>query len=206
MSGILFSNERERAVEQDIVRAFGSSIIEFEAVLFQKFLFISSYHSLVTDKMFRRILNDMHAKGYLSPTEFNNKRCWRRQVVLDDLESGDITPEEFEQVFQERSIMPTSGGSSPITKGIVSDSSSVAEAIRQAMISKVYDGVHPTAAAKQDIQLHAQHMRRALSNSPEELREYVRIHVPSLMDEIEQILREKGENVVLLGLRILSTS
>jgi len=202
---MLFSNESERVIEQDIIRAFGSSIIEFEAVLYQKFLIISASHSLVSEKMFRKMLNDMHAKGYISPTEFNNKRCWSRQVVLEDLESGEITPDEFEEVFQERKVIATSGGSSPMTKGLVSDSSTVAEEIRRALISKLFDGKQ-TPNAKQDIQQHAMYMRKALSNSSEEFLEYIRRNVPLVLEDMEQILREKGENVVLLSLRIVGTS
>ncbi len=203
---MLISNKNEAIIEQDIIRAFGSSIIEFEAILYQKFLIISASHSLVPEKMFRKFLNDMHAKGYLTPTEFNKKRCWKRQVVLEDLESVEITPDEFEQVFQERAVIATSGVSSPITKGLVSDSSTVADEIRKTMISKLYEGKSLGPAAYQEIQMHAKHMRKALSNSSEELLEYVKRNVPSMLEEMEQILKQRGENVVLLGLRIVSTS
>ncbi|MFW9932606.1 MAG: hypothetical protein ACFFDR_08110, partial [Candidatus Thorarchaeota archaeon] len=182
------------------------SIIEFEAILYQKFLILSASHSLISEKMFRKLLNDMHAKGYISPTEFNKMRCWKRQVVLEDLESREITPDEFEQVFRERAIIATSGGSHPITKGIVSDSSTVADAIRKAMIAKLYEGKPLDIRKSQDIQMHAKHMRKALTSSSEEFLEYIKQNVPSLLEDMEQILREKGENVVLLGLRIVSTS
>jgi len=49
-----------------VVRAFGWSIIEFEAVLFQKFLAMSAPYSLMTEDVFRKHLKNMESKGYLA--------------------------------------------------------------------------------------------------------------------------------------------
>jgi hypothetical protein len=198
---------QEKAIEQDVITAFGSSIIEFEAVLYQKFLIISATHSLVSDKMFRRILNDMHAKGYISPTEFNHKQCWRRQVVAEDLESGEISPEEFEGVFREKDTLMSTVGSRPIIgKSMVSDSSSVAEEIRRAMAVNLYSGSSHDSGTQKDMQTQAMEMRRALSHSSEKFLEYVKRNVPELLEPMQAILREKGEDVMLLGLRIVATT
>ncbi|MDF1538687.1 MAG: hypothetical protein P1Q69_07275, partial [Candidatus Thorarchaeota archaeon] len=83
MSEVQLPDDLERNIERDIVSAFGSSLIEFEAVLLQKFLMLSAAHSLITDRMFRKYLVQMHAKGYVTPVDFQGKRCWKRLIVED---------------------------------------------------------------------------------------------------------------------------
>lgn len=207
VTGERYSEMQEKLIEQDVIMAFGSSIIEFEAVLFQKFLIISAAHSLVSEKMFRRILNDMHAKGFISPTELNHKQCWKRQVVAEDLESEEISPEEFEGVFREKDmLMPTIGSRPVVGKAMVSDSSVVAEEIRKAMTVNLYPGKSHDLSTQKDMQRQATEMRRALSHSSEKFLEYVKRNVPELLEPMQAILREKGEDVMLLGLRIVATT
>ena len=71
MSIGMHSEDAEREIEAGIVRAFGWAVIEFEAVLFQKFLVMSATSSLMTEEMFRKYLKDMEAKGYISPVNFH---------------------------------------------------------------------------------------------------------------------------------------
>ena len=66
MSHAYDSEEMEREIEIGIVSAFGWAVIEFEAVLFQKFLVMSGPTSLITEDMFRKYLLNMEAKGFVS--------------------------------------------------------------------------------------------------------------------------------------------
>ncbi len=199
------TKEDRSIIEQDVIRAFGSSIIEFEAVLYQKFLMISATHSLISEKDFKRILNDMHAKGYITPTEFQQRRCWKRQIVLEDLEIGELTPDEFEQVFKERDLIVTAT-ETPVRprERIVSNSSSIAEFIETTMLKKLYGGRLSDPTATKNIKKHADLMRKALCNSERDFLEYVRRNTPLILEDMKQILREKGEDVVILGLRLVS--
>jgi len=197
----------ETIIERDIISAFGSSIIEFEADLYQKFLRISAATSLFSETQFKKALRDLHAKGYLSPTEFNGRSCWKRLIVLDDLEKSQITPAEFEDVFRKKPLMSTSGGNEQGRKqGIVSNSSLVAEELRKTMLTSLSSKRSIGRDTRDDIQTHAMQMRKALSNSSEEFLRYVRKNLPTLLEPMQAILKENGENVVLLGLRIVSTT
>ena len=69
------SEDQEREREIGIVRAFGWAVIEFEAVLFQKFLMMSAKTSLMTEDMFRKHLKSMEAKGFVAPIDFQGSQA-----------------------------------------------------------------------------------------------------------------------------------
>jgi hypothetical protein len=207
VSGLNLPENEERIVELDIVRAFASSIIEFEAVLYQKFLMQSASHSLVTDKMFRKYLNQMHAKGYLTPVEFQGKRCWKRLIVEDDLEVRDLTPEEVRRVLREgQALIPQYTEREPPKETVVSDTNIVAEKIRSTMLTTLYSDGPVTPETLKELQYHVNRMRKALNDGPDIFLKYVRRNIPSILEPMEQILRSKGETVLLLGLRIAGAS
>lgn len=68
MSENAAAEERENGIETSVVHSFGSAIIEFEDVIFQKFLIMSGPNSVVTKEQFGRILSRMHSKGYVAPS------------------------------------------------------------------------------------------------------------------------------------------
>lgn len=202
MSGLNQSEYDERMIELDIVRAFASSIIEFEAVLYQKFMLFSAAHSLVTEQMFRKILNQMHAKGYVSPIEFQGKRCWRRLIVEDDLEISDLTPEEVRKVLREgQALVPQYIDKTTHKESVVSDTNIVAEEIRRIMISTLFSGKPITPETLKQLQYHVNKMRKALTEGQDVFLKYVRRNIPGMLEPMEQILKSKGETVLLLGLR-----
>ena len=85
MSHAYDSSDLEREIEIGIVSAFGWSVIEFEAVLFQKFLVMSGPTSLITEDMFRQYLRNMEAKGYVSRERVHGERAFRRLLAEEDL-------------------------------------------------------------------------------------------------------------------------
>jgi hypothetical protein len=123
-------------------------------------------------------------------------------VVLDDLEKTYITPDEFEDVFRERMILSPSPATSDaeVKKGIVSNSSNVAEEIRNAIMKSL----SRDSDTQREIQIHASQMRKALSNSSQEFLSYIKKNLPDILEPMESILKEKGENLVLLGLQRVS--
>ena len=66
----------ERDIESGIIRSFGHSIIDFELILFQKFLNMSGPHSVTTEAIFRKHLTLMHAKGF---------QQWKRLIPLNTI-------------------------------------------------------------------------------------------------------------------------
>ena len=207
MSGLNLPEKEERVIELDIVRAFGSSLIEFEAVLRQKFLMFSAVHSLVTDKMFRKYLNQMHAKGYVAPVDFQGKKCWKRLIVEDDLEARDLTPEEVLRVLREgQTLIPQYMEQSSRRKSLVSDSNVVAENIRRTMLTTLYSDRPLTPETLKELQYHVNRMRKALTDGPDVFLKYVKRNIPSILEPLEQILRSEGENVLLLSLRLVGAS
>ena len=97
MSYGLHADDQEREIEIGIVSAFGWAVIEFEAVLFQKYLLMSAPRSLITEDMFRKYLMNMEAKGFVSPIEFQGKKAWKRLVIESEIEEPAMTPEEVKE-------------------------------------------------------------------------------------------------------------
>ena len=97
MSHAYDSEEMEREIELGIVSAFGWAVIEFEAVLFQKFLVMSGPTSLITEDMFRKYLLNMEAKGFVSPVDFQGRKAWKRLVIESEIEEPAMTPEDVKE-------------------------------------------------------------------------------------------------------------
>jgi len=207
LSEVQLPEDMERDIEREIVRAFGSSLIEFEAVLLQKFLMLSAAHSLITDKMFRKHLNNMHAKGYATPVDFQGKRCWKRLIVEDDLDVIDLTPEEVKHVLRHgQPLIPQYTDRSTPIGALVSDSSKIANEIRHMIRSGHYAGKPLTPETLVEIQQHAKYMHKALFDSSEEFLKYVKRNMPSILEPLSHMLRSKGENVLLISLRLIGAS
>ncbi len=194
----------ERNIENGIIRSFGYSIIEFEMMLFQKFLNISGPHSITTETIFRKHLTRMHAKGYVMPVEFQGKRCWKRLVIEDDLHEEIPTPEEILEVIerarQKAKVEPRT------SKKLVTMSMTMADDILRFLESALTEEDDYGKIAKTRIRIHVKKMRRALSSSESELIDYIRLNVPSFRNPMKQLLSTKGPELVMLSLRIIEST
>lgn len=77
--------EKPNPIELDIIRSFGWSIIETELILFERYIKLSSFRSLTTIKGFKKYLNEMVAKGFLTQETLHGQRAYRRILLEDDL-------------------------------------------------------------------------------------------------------------------------
>ena len=208
MSEVPPSEEIEREIERDIIRSFGSSVIEFEAVLFQKFVILAGPQSVLTEGMFRKHLTRMHSKGYISPLEFQGKRSWKKLVVEDEIEEERQSPDDIEDVLRlSLSIPPESKRTAPLPKEkLVSESSIIADNLRQTILGRLPEEGQINQSRQIQLNEHIRGMRRALSVSRRGFLQYVINNVPNLRVPMVEILDSKGEEVLLLSLRILETN
>ena len=79
------STDKPNPVEVDIMRSFGWSVIETELILFERYIKLSSFRSLTTIKGFKKYLNEMVAKGFLTQETLHGQRAYRRLLLEDDL-------------------------------------------------------------------------------------------------------------------------
>ena len=198
--------EREKDAETSVVHSFGSAIIEFEETIFQKFLIMSGPNSLMTKERFSKILSRMYSKGYIAPLEFLGRRAWRRLVVEDRLEDKlePIAPQKTSESGSTRSPRPERVHRKT-NERLVSESRLMAEDLLKTMTGKLLGGRDLDARARQVLMKHAAGMRRALTESREGFIDYVRSNTPSMSEPIQQILNSKGEELLLLGLRLIET-
>ncbi|MHA1481125.1 MAG: hypothetical protein ACTSQZ_06860 [Candidatus Thorarchaeota archaeon] len=205
MSGTFVPSDQNGSIERDgIIQSFGSSIIEFEAVLYQKFLRLSGAHSLTSEKGFRKLLSEMHADGYIAPIEFQGKQCWKRLVIEDDLQE-ELSPEEVQRIFSEGSAKKKR--SRPVLQErLVSDSSLIADEILTLIRKKLLRGRILDDQANRVVKDLVEGLRRALAESMMRFVEYVDEYVPMLRETLMQIARSKGEDILLLSLRKIEAS
>lgn len=208
MSLGMHSDDFEREIEIAIVRSFGWSIIDFEAALFQKFLLLSAATSLMTEDMFRKHLKSMQAKGYVVPVDFQGKKAWKRLVISSDIDEPEMTPDEvrefMEHAMEKQSVKKDKGG--PKGEKTVSESKALAERIILTLekgISKKYQ--RKKKIGEPSLLDHVEAMHKALSVSKEDFLEYIRRNVPSIYRDMERYLSSKGEEAMLLSLRVIES-
>ncbi len=194
----------ERNIENGVIRSFGYSIIEFEPILFQKFLNISGPHSVTTEAIFRKHLTRMHAKGYVMPLEFQGKRCWKRLVIEDDLREEIPTPEEIlkviERAKQKAKVEPRT------SKKLVTVSMTMADDILRFLKIALTEEDDDSEMTETRVRVQVRRMRRALTSSESELIDYIRVNVPSFRKPMKQFLSTKGPELVMLSLRIIEST
>ena len=206
--GLEASEEAEKDIERGVVRAFGSALIEFEAVLFQKYLMLSASRSITSEDDFRKYLRKMHAKGYLTPMEFQNKKVWKKLIVESDIDEHALTPEQIQEILEQAKIA-TGKGRNYLPKArehLVSESKIMAEDLKDAIKSKLAKIEGRDKATESRVLQHVRRMRRALTDSKRGFLEYVRLNLPDLSRPMEKILDTKGEDILLLSLRIIEVS
>jgi len=199
-------DELYKGMEVDIIRSFGWAIIEFEASLFQKYLQLSGANSIITEPQFKKYLKEMHAKGYVSPLDFQGKRAWRKLVIESDLEEELQDEEEIRRIIEkarETRKRLKKKRMSPHDK-LVTESRVIAEEILRTLKRKVITGEVTGTEATDVLLRHVRGMRRALADSSAEFLEYVKTNIPSMTKPMEKILDSKGEDVLLLSLRLIA--
>lgn len=68
-------------IEDAILLAFGNSIIDFEATLYEKFLQLTNGVA-VTCHEFKEHLTNMEERGIIVSADFMGKRCWSKNPEL----------------------------------------------------------------------------------------------------------------------------
>jgi hypothetical protein len=200
-------DELNREIERAIVRSFGWSIIDFEAILYQKFLVLSASTSLMTEDMFRKHLKNMQAKGYVVPVDFQGKRAWKRLVIETDIDETIMTPEEVRQ-FMERAMEKKTDNkerNEPKSENVVSESKSLAQNIIKYLEEDLSKRQNKKRFGDPTLIDYIEGMHRTLAESKEDFLTYVRLHIPSVYRNIERMLESKGEEVLLLSLRVIES-
>ncbi|MEM2141839.1 MAG: hypothetical protein QXS20_00445 [Candidatus Thorarchaeota archaeon] len=183
-------------LERDVITAFGHAVVEFEAALYQKFIMMSSGHSLITVEEFRKILQEMYAKGYISPLDLLGKKAWKKLVIEDRIDDA-LVPRR----------MMMSGETPPErmvkTKGrVVTESRWVADQIMEALSRSRFTSKSPEKRMV-ELQKHLLEMRKALTVSQNEFMSYVDRHFPDVKEDLANLLRSRGDQMLLLGIRVL---
>ncbi|TXT57576.1 MAG: hypothetical protein BAJATHORv1_10278 [Candidatus Thorarchaeota archaeon] len=191
----------EQEIERAIIRSFGYSIIEFEPVLFHKFLIVAGAHSAITPEKFRSHLMKMHSKGYVSPLEFQGKRSWRKLIVEDQ-----IINDSDSEIEKSIAPMETKRKIAPPRDRVVTESRILADDMLKIIESKLrQEGLKEKELDKLASE-HVQNMRRALSRSEELFFQYVQDVLPTLFDSFAALLKSKGTDILLPALRYLECS
>jgi len=204
----MHSEDIEREIEIAVVRAFGWSIIEFEAILFQKYLVMSAVSSLMTEDMFRKRLKDMEAKGYITPVDFQGKRAWKRLVIESDIDEEPLTPEEVRAFIEKAKLSEKTKGElqKPMSDHVVSESKVLAERILRYLEMSMPSRIKIKRQIGEPTLLdHIEAMRHALVDSNEAFLKYIRKNLPRVYEDMEKLLNSKGEEVLLRSLRIIES-
>jgi len=208
MSKGMRSKEMEREIEIGVVRTFGWAVIEFEAVLFQKFLVMSARSSLMTEDMFRKHLLSMEAKGYISPVKFQGKRAWKRLVIESEIDEQVMTPEEIKDIIEKAKLdsKKKKAQKKPQSEKVVSESKAIAEIIlrylEKGMPSRV---IVKRKIGESTLIDHVEAMHHALVDSRENFLQYVRNNLPRVYEDLDKLLKSNGEEVLLRSLRMVES-
>ena len=206
MSNGLDADDLEREIEVGIVSAFGWAVIEFEAVMFQKFLLMSGPTSVITEEMFRKYLMNMEAKGYVSPVDFQGKRAWKRLVIETDTEEPAMTPEEVREfIAKAQAVSKKDKKRDFSSEHRISESKKLAD-----NIIRTLEQIIPKAKVRRkqwepSLINHIEGMHKALIESKEEFLRYLKKNIPSAYVPMKKILNSNGEEILLLSLRVIES-
>ncbi len=199
------SEDLEREREIGIVGAFGWAVIEFEAVLFQKFLIMSGPTSFITEEMFRKYLLNMEAKGYISPLEFQGKRAWKRLVIETEIEEPAMTPEEVIKFIAEAQEAGKKKKKKKAGEHRIQESKTLADNIIRTL-EQVMPGTRKQKKPWESSLLeHVEGMHKALIESKEEFLNYIKKNIPPAYQPLQKLLNTNGEEMLLLSLRVIES-
>jgi len=199
---------RLEEIEIAVVRAFGWSVIEFEAVLFQKYLVMSAAKSLMTEDMFRKLLKSMEAKGCITPVDFQGKRAWKRLVIESDIDDEPRTPEEVRALIEKAKVSEKKSDElqKPLKDHAVSESKALAETILRYLEMGMPSRIKVKRRIGEPTLInHIEAMHRALSDSKEDFLRYVSKNLPRVYEDMKKLLNARGEDILLLSLRVLES-
>lgn len=189
-------------LERDILSAFGSAIIQFEIDLHQKLMVMSARHSLVTPDVFKKLLQDMYSKGYVSPFELHGRKAWKKMVIEDRI--GDaLTPRRMRTIGGTKTVLTDIPGLRDTAEHRVSESRILADDIVHTLYVKLFAGRTPDEQTGRAVVAHARAMRRALMESRGDFLDYLRTNAPTVQDEMKQLLETRGEDMLLVSLRLI---
>jgi hypothetical protein len=202
--------EPPNAIELDIIRSFGWSIVEVEETLYERFLHISSFRSLTPREVFQSYLREMEAKGYISPVHLHGLKGYKR--LLADKEIGksiypNVPLDEMRLALgsvRARSTIEKQKPPPKVTEDLLSMSETVGKAIQAALENWMLR--ETGRISKAAVHEHMKNMCYALSKSEEALFEYIRTQTPGILIEVGQILRSRGPDFLLLSLRVTEAS
>jgi len=149
----------------------------------------------------------MEAKGYISPVDFQGKRAWRRLVIESDIDEKVLTPEEVRAYIEqardtEKKLEPKKQSG----ENIVSESKALAEEILQYLEMGMPSRIKVKRQIGEPTLIdHVEAMRQALAKSSEDFLIYVRKNLPRVHEDIEKLLKQKGEEVLLRSLRVIES-
>jgi len=188
-------------LERDILSAFGSAIIQFEVDLHQKLMVMSARHSLITPDVFKKLLQDMYSRGYVSPFELHGRKAWKKMVIED--QHGDALVPRL--IRTDTSMVNRRGAvdGRPAGEHMVSESRILADDILHTLYVKLFAGRTPDEQTGRAMVAHVRAMRRALMESRGDFLDYLRTNAPTVQEEMKQLLDARGEGMLLISLRLI---
>lgn len=205
MSDSTVNESQEREIEISIIRAFANAIIEFEPVLYQKFLLQT--RGVTTEEIFKESLTRMEEKGYIAPLTFQGRQCWRRIANEDDVCAEYHSHEEVRGIIEEGQAIAMQtkrvieGGTSLVTQ-----TRQIAQELLELFKSQYSDSKETDEVVRNQLRYHFESMRQELADSADQFLTYVQTNFPNLYDQIKEILSSKGEDVILPALRRVEAS
>ena len=205
MTEALDDEQAEVLIEKAIIEAFGYSIIEFETTLFHKYLLSSGPNSLITPAQFKKYLMNMQAKGYLVPLYFQRRNAWKRLIMADFVGQDVILTETSEPIEPESLSVPASQETTEeVHEHLVTDCKDIAEEIIATMRIDSHSDEDTDRKARALLHEHIKGMHHALTESKGHFYTYLDRNLPNFRESLERILELRGEDKVLLGLRVIS--
>ena len=202
------SAEQPSDVEVDVIRSFGWSVMEVEETLYQRFLNISVNRSLVSRDEFRSILRDMEASGFISPIRLRGAKGYK--MLIAEINMGRTTKprvplDEIRLAVGSQKAKPLIEKSRPtkINRELLDMCETMGKAIQVELENWMLR--ETGRISKGLVHEHMKNMCHALSESEDDLFDYVHEQTPGILAEVGEILRAHGSDFLLLSLRLTET-
>jgi hypothetical protein len=146
----------------------------------------------------------MHAKGYLLPLQFQRRKAWKRLIIADFVDDDVILTETNEPIKTEPLLAVSSKEDvEEIHEHLVTDCKDIAEEIIGRLRSLRKFGSDADWKARAVLTDHIRKMHHALTESRGQLYNYLEENLPDLRESFELLLESRGDDKVLLGLRVI---
>ncbi|TFG31232.1 hypothetical protein EU527_12935 [Candidatus Thorarchaeota archaeon] len=201
--------ESPNEIELDIIRSFGWAVVELEETLYERFLHLSARRSIMSLDAFKSHLKEMEAKGWISPIHLHGFKGYKKLLAeKDDGKSLEpkIPLDEIRLALGSKKALPKMKPeeTTKINRELLDKSETVGQAIQMALEAWMLR--EKGRISKGQVHEHMKNMCHALSESEEDLFEYVRTQTPGILIEVGQILRSRGSDFLLLSLRLSEAS